>query len=235
MDSVEVLINDRWPIRMPPHRAERPEWFFWEAARIASMNHYLKPGMTIFDIGAEEGDMPVLWASWGLDVVLVEPNPKVWPCIKLTWEINGFKPKGWYVGFVADKPWFTLDDTMVRLGSDGWPECAYGELIPAHGFQHIKEHAGVTPAMTIDQLTDTFGPPDAITMDVEGAEGFVLQGAARTLEEHRPLVWVSIHAEIMADLYGHDPSIVHDLMGAAGYDSQYLATDHEAHWQYIPR
>lgn len=236
----ETFVNGRWPLLLPDHRAARPQWPWWEAARIAAMHHHIGGGgHVVYDIGAEEGDMSALWASWGNEVVVVEPNPKAWPCIRATFEANELtdRIRAWWVGFCGHRAWEVDPDPIpLRCGTDGWPACARDGMVPDHGFHHIAEHEPVTPSVTLDQLVDATGvAPTAITMDVEGAELYVLRGAARTLAEHRPKVWVSVHPDFMRHLYAHDPDEVHQLMADAGYEREYLATDHEEHWMYTPR
>ena len=237
-----TVINGRWLLELPEHRAARPQWDIqnggWEPERLASMAANIQPGWTVYDIGAEEGDLPALWASWGAWVVLFEPNPKVWPNIKVIFEGNDLADsvRGCFVGFAGD-----IDRTpgrMNRLDGTGWctgwwPEAADGEVIGDHGFMNLWERPDV-PSTTIDTAALVAGPPDAVTIDVEGAELQVLQGANRTLNETRPFVWVSIHPEFMADGYGTNPDQIHDLMGGHGYEAEHLATDHEEHWVFWP-
>ena len=198
-----ACINGRWPLNLPPHRAARPSWPWWEATRLAAMRHFIQPGDPVYDIGAEEGDFPALFASWGAHLVLVEPNPHVWPCIRWTWEANDLPaPLKWHVGLLGDAPQSADLDDSNAVDMDGWPACAYGPMIPDHGFRHLNEHAGiVSPVTTLDLLAQGL-PPDVVTMDVEGGELHVLRGAQETLAEHRPIVFVSIHPEFMHDLYG---------------------------------
>jgi hypothetical protein len=44
------------------------------------------------------------------------------------------------------------------------------------------------PCWKLDDLTAQFGPPGLLKIDVEGAENLVLEGAARTLEDFRPVI-----------------------------------------------
>lgn len=232
-------INGRWPVLLPPHRACRPEWPWWEATRLAAMHHFIKPGHVVYDVGAEEGDFPTLFATWGAQVVLIEPNPYVWPCIRYTWEANfDHRPLGHYVGLlgVAD---VDAPETDIERGTvDGWPRCTERPMVPDHGFRHLWEHGGRnTPITTLDHLVARLGHiPDVVTMDVEGGELFVLRGAEHTLTEHRPIVFVSIHPDFMAEMYdiGDGITAVNDLMAGHGYEHTYLCTDHEVHMLYLP-
>lgn len=237
-----VDVIGRWPLMLPSHRAARPEWPWWEATRLAHMHHRLSALVehrpVIFDIGAEEGDFPALWSTWGCDVVAVEPNPKVWPNIRAVWDMNDLRPMlGHYVGFCGPEtdecpPNLSVDATV----RDGWPECAYAPVIGDHGFRHLSQEADATPTVTLDDLVERLGiVPDAITMDVEGSELEVLRGARRTLTEHRPLVWVSVHPEFMAEMHGATPHELFDLMDGLDYQRLFLASDHEDHHHFFPR
>jgi hypothetical protein len=42
-------------------------------------------GDVVYYVGAEEGEMPALCQMWGAEVVLFEPNPKVWSHFPLLW------------------------------------------------------------------------------------------------------------------------------------------------------
>lgn len=240
---VPVRISRRWTIQLPEHRAARGDlWDTWEAERMASMAEHLGPGDVVYDVGAEEGDMPGLWASWGCDVALFEPNPRVWPNIKAIWDANRFEhPLGCFVGFCGDE---TRDASIERLVGTGWffygwPLCADGPLIGDHGFLNLCERPDV-PAITIDATTNAargsgaLQPPTAITIDVEGSEFQVLSGARKTLMEERPLVWVSIHPAFMRDMYDTHPDQIHSLMAQCGYRGELLADDHEQHHFYWP-
>lgn len=239
-----VSINGRWPLMLPVHRAVRPEWPWWEAARLADMHDKLAgaDGALIIDVGAEEGDFPALWASWGLDVLLVEPNPAVWPNIRAIWTANKLAPPaGMFVGFASEvdvpsPPALDAAGAHLLELEDGWPRCAYGPVIGNHGFRHLSQEADVTPQARLDTLT-AGRPVHALTMDVEGSELAVLRGAAGVLDNDRPTVWVSIHTdtEWVDDEYpGQGREAVLDFMSSHRYTATFLARDHEEHWRFDP-
>ncbi|HYM15519.1 MAG TPA: FkbM family methyltransferase [Dehalococcoidia bacterium] len=64
----------------------------------------------------------------------------------------------------------------------------------------IASHAASTAAAIVDVTTidahveGGAPPPAVIKIDVEGAEGAVLRGAARTIAEHRPLLLIEVHS-----------------------------------------
>lgn len=238
MTTVPTLINGRWTLNLPQHRAERPEWPWWEAQRLAAMHDVIQPGHLVVDVGAEEGDFPGLWASWGADVVLFEPNPLVWPNIRAVFTANDLPlPKAWFVGFASDlidlapKDIDTRDDPV-----QGWPMCAYDQLTGAHGFRHLAEDADRSPQVTLDHFCEERGlHPDVVTIDVEGSELRVLRGAADILDRDHPTVFVSIHTDEvwMDEKYDRvRASDVIEFMADHGYSGTYLGTDHEAHWMF---
>lgn len=241
---VEVIVNDKWPLFMPPHRAERPEWHtppYWEGKRLDRMYDSIADASgrvdppVVWDIGAEEGDMPALYATWGADVVLVEPNPKVWPCIKYHWTVNDLPaPAGCFVGLVGSEAGNT-DDVLDARIILAWPPCAEGPMYPAHGFHHLADYATTDPVTTLDDMLDLFPAPDVITADIEGGEGHMLMGAERMLSEVRPVWFLSVHSFELREFYGHNPSEhVHEVMARHGYQAEFIEDRHEAQWVYTP-
>jgi hypothetical protein len=117
-----TIINGRWQLMLPEHRAARPEWPVWEKERLAAMHDTIKPGDLVFDCGAEEGDFPALWASWGADVVMIEPNPRVWPNIRAIFHENELehRVRDWFVGLPErpDCPITTLDVLGAHCGAE---------------------------------------------------------------------------------------------------------------------
>ncbi len=223
-----VEINGRWPLELPEHRAARPEWPWWEATRLAAMNTVIGPNSVVYDVGGEEGDFPALWSSWGAEVVIAEPNPRVWSNIKWIFEHNNLKdPLVAYQGFFGD-----TGEPIVHERFQ-WPESASGPLIADHGFCQLNERPDL-PRTTIDHVTEATKPPSVITIDVEGSELHVLQGAADTLETWKPDVFVSIHPQFMAEQYGIENGVdaIKALMESYNYEATFLTTDHEEHWWF---
>lgn len=237
VDMIPTTINGRWTLKLPEHRAARAEWVTgWERERLDSMCATLRPGDVIYDIGAEEGDLPALWATWGCEVALFEPNPRVWANIKAIWEANELPgPLATFLGFAGDitEPGYgEFGKIGDVLGVDGhWPSYADGPLIGDHGFCNLWERPDLAK-IRLDDFAPIVRPPDAITIDVEGSEAKVMAGAGHVLEKHRPVVWVSVHPAFMADMYDQTPEDLFDLMLGHGYERELLAIDHEHHYVF---
>ena len=99
----------------------------------------------------------------------------------------------------------------------------------------------------LDDVLEPDQPVHLVKIDVEGAELGVLQGAARTLSRHHPLV-VFEHGLGGSDHYGTTPEQIHDLLSQAGlrvfdlsgggpYDRQALRRvyDSRSAWNFLAR
>ena len=152
---IPTYINDRWVLILPEHRHDRPEWPWWEATRLAAMYHFIGEGDVVYDIGAEEGDFPALFAKWGAQVVLVEPNPLVWPNIKAIFDANELSHMviGSFVGFASD--------TNAEPTGDG--------LSCVGGAEDIQVRHGAQAGQMLDGLVEQLLVESKRTRDTETA------------------------------------------------------------------
>lgn len=227
----EVTINGRWTLKLPLHRDRGSWWDHWEEERLASMHRHLGEGDVMMYVGAEQGDMPALCASWGCDVMLVEPVARVWPNMREIFKANGLhEPLASFVGFAGA----TDRDAPTDLW--GWPPESIGDVSDVEGFANLWERPDL-PVITLNTLA-TRHPcvVTAVSIDVEGAELAVLHGAAAlVLTELRPKVWLSIHPDFMVESYDSHPDEIHSLMAAHDYVGELLADVHEQHWLFTPK
>lgn len=236
---IPTTINGKWDLMLPEHRALRPEWDIknggWEVERLDAMHKDIKPGMIVYDVGTEEGDMSALLGKWvgekGI-VILFEPNPKVWPNIKAIWEANDIKAtRGCFEGFAAE----TSGDSGILIVDGYWPNCAEGEIIGDHGFMNLSERDDISRVSLDDVAFKYYADrpiPDVITIDVEGAELRVLHGARGILTAHSPVVFVSVHDAFMAQMYDEYAADLFKYMKDLGYKYELLAYDHELHVRF---
>lgn len=228
-----VLVNGKWNIILPDHRAARPEWTSekgWEKARLDSMFETTKKGDNVFYVGAEEGDMCGLLSMWGAELFMFEPNPLVWPNVKAIWEANKLSvPRLAFPGFASSKT-----DYFEEL-QPGFPDSANGPMISDHGFKNLCEADGTIPQIRIDDVVKRMGEiPDMITMDTEGADWEVLKGAEKTLKEYKPRLYVSLHPEFMYEIYKVYGNDFRNWIKSFGYKETLLDYQHEVHLLYEP-
>lgn len=228
---MEHAVIAGYPIVLPDHRAafhrERPDW---HKSWLDSIHRHLKPDDVVIDVGAEQGDLSALIASWVPDggIVLVEPQPLFWPTIRETFEANGLKPKQTMVGYLSVK-----SNGLAHMRGY-WPPEAEFESLPDPGFFHLNEIAGPSlrfDAATVDGIPG-FVNPTVFLIDAEGSELYVLMGAGNYLRTHRPQVWCAIHPEIMRDRYGHDPNDLMRFMRELGYEAELLGFQGEVHVRF---
>lgn len=226
----ETLINGKYKLMLPEHRAARPEWQTgWEVERIEHMLSNLKKGDLVLDIGTEEGDISALLAQRTENIVLFEPNEKVWPNIRAIWEANKLEmPRLMLVGFASNET-----DAYLRDFSEAkWPKCAYGELIGDHGFKELINPGDIS-RFSVDGIV-LANPVRLITMDVEGSEFEVLKGAQETIKRDKPHIYVSVHPEFMFRMFGQYTAELVKFVEDLGYKHEVLAFDHEFHFYFKP-
>ena len=93
-DMKKVIINGEFEITLPEHRAARPDWYQpngWEKPRLKHMSEHVSSEDVMYYVGAEEGEFAALCQMWGAEVVVFEPNPKVWSHFPLLWSANNLE------------------------------------------------------------------------------------------------------------------------------------------------
>lgn len=227
------VINERpeWTYWVPDSVADWDAPSHWERERLASMQQHLRPGHVLYDIGTEHGWLSAVYGSFcgHGNMVLVEPSPEFWPNIKGVWQHNGFP------GPIACFQAFAGDEVHGDPVNDVWPACSDGPEVGGMAYRYLNQHTETVPTITIDEIAYRTRPPDAITIDIEGAELVALRGAYDVLTQDRPLVWCSIHVDLMERDFGHADTELHQHMDSLAYDGEHIHTDHEQHWLFRPR
>lgn len=228
-EMVKALLNGEFEIILPKHRADRPEWYTekgWEKARLKHIHSTTKKSDVVYYIGAEEGEMCALVAMWGAKVFMFEPNERVMPNMRAIWEANNLDMGDmFYPGFAGND---------VKGSQNLWRiDEIKGDVIHDHGFKELRD-PGDIPITTIDYQVEMMEHqvPTMITMDVEGSEWEVLQGAENTLRKHKPRIYLSLHPEFLIDQYNKYSYEVRRWLIDMGYKETLLDYQHEVHLYY---
>lgn len=172
----------------------------------------LRPGDIVWDIGACIGTYACFAADRANHVVAFEPEPTNRARLRKNLAANAPGDR-WTVAATA-------------LASGGALERLASEFVEAGGGHHYLvsgETAGGTPVEVTsgDELAGTAYPdPSVLKLDVQGAEGVVLDGLEETLPDVRS-VFVEIHEE-KCRRYDTDPADVERALECAGLTTERL-------------
>lgn len=223
-----------YEVILPDFLASWDIYAVWEFERTQSMAANLKKGDTLFEVGSEKCWQAAIYAQFvgGENMVLIEPTELYWPNTRQIFEHNNLGiPKACFVGLIGND--YKMDDPdNLTIGS--WPKQTEGELFDGLSYRYIGEND--CDQLSIDKFVELTGiVPNALNIDVEGAEGFIFDGMLETLKKHKPLIWLSIHPDLMMNRYNRSSQDIYKMIESVGYTSQYLATDHERHELLFPK
>ena len=159
----------------------------FEADVIDRLVRLSRPHTTVLDVGANIGLMavPVLRSCSTCRVVSFEPSPSSLPSLQRTATGSSYRDRWTVVGKGLSHQAGQLDFAV------GSPADA-----PFEGFNSAEQIAGArmvkVPVSTLDDEWHELGSPEVsvVKIDVEGAEGLVLDGGQKLFEAWRPDVLV---------------------------------------------
>jgi FkbM family methyltransferase len=142
-----------------------------EPAMQQAIREQIKPGMVVYDCGANIGYFSVIFAALvgaAGRVYAFEPSPDSLACLQAAGELNGFP----HLTVIPEGVWSRKETLRFARGLAGESlvsdhvEDVFGELAGQDGVVEI-------PATSLDEFVYSEGnpPPDFIKLDVEGSEG----------------------------------------------------------------
>ena len=148
----------------------------------------IKPGMTVYDIGANIGFFSVIAARLtgpAGRVIAFDPLEQNTKRIRHNSELNAMQITVRQLAVGAE------DGTATFVVSE---VSSWGRLKSA-GESARKQGEMDVPVRRLDSLVreGTVPPPDLLKIDVEGAEEFVLRGAAGTIQLLKPVLLIELH------------------------------------------
>ena len=135
----------------------------------------LKPGVLVFDVGANVGVLSAVFASLGARVLALEPNPDCVRHIELSYAREEIEIVQAAIGAQNGLAVLNVSDERdVRSTvSDDWIATMGGQ---DETYRGIWARRKVVPMLTLDTVIAHFGRPYFIKIDVEGFEEKVLAG-----------------------------------------------------------
>ena len=207
-------------------------WDYWERERIESMKQHLNKGDILFDIGTESGWCNLVYAEivGPENMVLIEPTPEFWSNIHALWYKRfNVDPLGCYAGLMS----YITTDTRKGNDLNKWGKEYLGPIIDRNKYVYIHNNTEQIPTIKLDDFVSETGiVPNAITMDVEGAEFLVLKGAEETLKNNNLKIFISIHLDLGLRDYGVTAEDTIKYLNSLGYFGEFLADNHEQHWYF---
>ena len=165
---------------------EKYYWLGTHEERVQdALAEHVSAGFTVFDIGAHAGFFTLLasrLAGPNGRVFAFEPRPDNVERLRRNVEANGARNVHVVPAAVSDRSGaaaFIMHASTLE-----------GRLAAAD-----EMSAASVRTEAIDALVrDGMAPPDLMKVDVEGAEGAVIRGAARTIDAERPLMLIEVHS-----------------------------------------
>ena len=188
--QVVVLSGPGRGLRLLIH--PRHEKYYWtglhEEHVQSAIADALTPGMSFWDIGAHVGFFALLASRLGGDTVQVhafEPMPGNFDRLKTNIEANALSNIQPHCVALSDE---VGSSVFMTTGSSLTGHLAQGKGEATEGTVRVN-------TVTIDSIaSDSGGVPDLLKIDVEGAEGRVIRGAARTIQACRPHMIIEVHS-----------------------------------------
>ena len=195
-----------------------------EAEHRVLLEQVLKPGMTVFDVGANIGYYALmekrLIGPTG-KVIAAEPAPANAELLRRNLALNGFD----------DVP--VLDLAISdQAGKRSFHLAEQSNLGSFHnsgtGARHLSGQSIEVEMRTLADLATEFGPPDLIRMDVEGHEVEILSGLIEPVASGAMTPMVLFETHLSRYSPDHDLEAPLRRLFELGYGARFLASSAEA-------
>lgn len=182
-----------WRSRYRQHLKAACRGAYMEPEVCAAIRRHLRPGGIALDVGANRGLITLLMAQIvgpeGM-VVAYEPFPDNVKAIDNALKETGFAERVEVLPIALNDG--SVDQVDLYLGRG--ESCSELNILGHDINGSETEAVGTVRAYTLDQTLKSDTRVDLIKIDVEGAEGMVLDGATKTLLRHGPALVIEVHS-----------------------------------------
>lgn len=198
---------------------ERWEWNFYI--------NYLREGMTVFDVGANVGELSLLFSRFVGNqgkVYAFEPSKLVFEKLSQVCKITGYTQVILNHKAVSDK------EEVLKLHVYDETHSCWNSLadrpLQNYGINVQQTQIEEVEATTIDSYcrTNNISDIDLLKIDVEGAEYQVLLGARRMLENRRIRCCIFEFGSTTFDM-GNNPNEIESYLNKIGYKIRNIVKD----------
>lgn len=162
-------------------------------------DYHISEGDSVWDIGANVGvfSLAAKYKSKTGKVISIDPDPFLCDLMRRTARFPEHREFDWWIccAAISSQPGVT----DLKIANRGRATNAIGESSGSSQMGGIREKISV-PTLTLDDLARSFGAPDVIKIDTEGAENLVLQGAGQVLAESAPTLLIEVSKQNNADV-----------------------------------
>lgn len=169
------------------------------------MFQWLKPDMTVLDLGGHVGTFSLAAASLGCRVITVEASPQNAALLKASVKANNFARMQVVAAAVSDTPGTVA---FVQAG-------AYGMV----NNPSLQQETVSVPAVAVDRLLADLeiDQVDLIKMDIEGSERLAIQGMPKLLAgDDAPLILFESNRHTLA-CFAETPESLRAALAGFGY------------------
>lgn len=207
----DLHIAPDWMVRCHPHaykvsflaQVADPE----QGAEFRNFRDHCFEGMLLFDIGAHFGMFSLAAARAGGTAIAVDPSLTATRMIAIQASLNGYATR-----IHAIRAAVSNRNGAISMLSSGVFSEGYYKVVGNRPKSELTE----IPALTIDEMTQRFGTPSHVKIDIEGHEAAALQGGRATLAQFSPLLFLELHNEMILS-EGSDPTTALNELERIGY------------------
>ncbi|PWH12467.1 MAG: hypothetical protein DDG60_13170 [Anaerolineae bacterium] len=211
LSEVEIAAGDLKGYKMLLNlKAEKSRWLgTYEPELADAVRLFVKPGMTVYDVGANVGYVSLLLAHFvGSDgrVFAFEALPANAERIRCNVALNALESRIRVVeAAVAERGGEIAFFVHESVGM--------GKAAGSAGRRDERYQAEIrVPALSLDDFVFEQGnpPPDLVKMDIEGGEVLALPGMKRVLSECHPILFLELHGP-------ESEQVAWQILSEAGY------------------